>query len=125
MQIPLVNSVASWFLKKRFHQIDLFLKYPYDVQNELLVNLLEGAENTELGLKYGFKSIESYREFANRVPVSTYEMYEELIERSLKGEQNIFWSKPIKWFAKSSGTTNSKSKFIPVSGASLENCHYA
>ena len=100
MQIPLVNSVASWFLKKRFHQIDLFLKYPYDVQNELLVTLLEGAKNTELGLKYDFKSIESYREFANRVPVSTYEMYEELIERSLKGEQNIFWPKPIKWFAK-------------------------
>ena len=125
MQIPLVNSVASWFLKKRFHQIDLFLKYPYDVQNELLVNLLESAKNTELGLKYDFKSIESYREFANRVPVSTYEMYEELIDRSLKGEQNIFWPKPIKWFAKSSGTTNSKSKFIPVSGASLENCHYA
>ena len=48
MQIPLVNSVASWFLKKRFHQIDLFLKYPYDVQNELLVNLLEGAKNTRL-----------------------------------------------------------------------------
>ena len=91
MQIPLVNSVASWFLKKRFHQIDLFLKYPYDVQNELLVNLLEGAKNTELGLKYDFKSIESYREFANRVPVSTYEMYEELIDRSLKGEQNIFF----------------------------------
>ena len=68
MQIPLVNSVASWFLKKRFHQIDLFLKYPYDVQNELLVNLLEVAKNTELGLKYDFKSIESYREFANRVP---------------------------------------------------------
>ena len=125
MQIPLVNSVASWFLKKRFHQIDLFLKYPYNVQNELLVNLLEGAKNTELGLKYDFKSIESYREFANRVPLSTYEMYEELIDRSLKGEQNIFWPKPIKWFAKSSGTTNSKSKFIPVSGASLENCHYA
>ena len=60
MQIPLVNSVASWFLKKRFHQIDLFLKYPYDVQNELLVNLLEVAKNTELGLKYDFKSIESY-----------------------------------------------------------------
>lgn len=125
MQIPLVNSVASWFLKKRFHQIDLFLKYPYDVQNELLINLLEGAKNTELGLKYDFKSIESYREFANRVPVATYEMYEELIDRSLKGEQNIFWPKSIKWFAKSSGTTNSKSKFIPVSGASLENCHYA
>ena len=120
MPIPLVNSVASWFLKKRFHQIDLFLKYPYEVQNELLINLLEGAKNTELGHKYDFKSIGSYREFSARVPVSTYESYHKFIERSLKGEQNIFWPTAIKWFAKSSGTTNAKSKFIPVSNASLE-----
>ena len=125
MPIPLVNSVASWFLKKRFHQIDLFLKYPYEVQNELLINLLGGAKNTELGQKYDFKSIRSYREFSARVPVSTYESYHEFIDRSLKGEQNIFWPTAIKWFAKSSGTTNAKSKFIPVSNASLEDCHYA
>jgi len=125
MAFPLVNSVASWFLKKRFHQIDLFLKYPYEVQNELLTNLLELSKNTEIGQKYDFKSITSYREFAKRVPVSTYESYHDLIERSRKGEQNIFWHKPIKWFAKSSGTTNTKSKFIPVSNASLEDCHYA
>ena len=125
MPIPLVNSVASWFLKKRFHQIDLFLKYPYEVQNELLINLLGGAKNTELGHKYDFKSIRSYREFSARVPVSTYESYHKFIDRSLKGEQNIFWPTAIKWFAKSSGTTNAKSKFIPVSNASLENCHYA
>ena len=125
MPIPLVNSVASWFLKKRFHQIDLFLKYPYEVQNELLINLLAGAKNTELGQKYDFKSIGSYREFSARVPVSTYESYHGFIDRSLKGEQNIFWPTAIKWFAKSSGTTNAKSKFIPVSNASLEDCHYA
>ena len=125
MAIPLVNSVASWFLKKRFHQIDLFLKYPYEVQNELLTTLLGFSKNTEIGQKYDFASIGSYREFAQRVPVSTYESYHDLIERSRQGEQNIFWAKPIKWFAKSSGTTNAKSKFIPVSNASLEDCHYA
>lgn len=125
MPIPLVNSVASWILKKRFHQIDLFLKYPYEVQNELLTNLLESAKHTEFGQQYDFKSIRTYREFAKRVPISTYENYHKLIERSRRGEQNIFWPKPIKWFAKSSGTTNAKSKFIPVSNASLEDCHYA
>ena len=57
MPIPLVNSVASWILKKRFHQIDLFLKYPYEVQNELLTNLLELAKNTEFGQQYDFKTI--------------------------------------------------------------------
>jgi hypothetical protein len=125
MPIPLVNSVASWILKKRFHQIDLFLKYPYEVQNELLTNLLESAKHTEFGQQYDFKFIRTYREFAKRVPISTYENYHKLIERSRRGEQNIFWPKPIKWFAKSSGTTNAKSKFIPVSNASLEDCHYA
>ena len=125
MPIPIVNSLASWFLKKRFHQIELFFKYPIDVQNELLEELLHTAKNTEVGKKYDFASINSYREFADRVPVTNYEDSHQQIERARKGESNIFWPTPIKWFAKSSGTTNSKSKFIPVSSASLEHCHYA
>jgi len=125
MPIPIVNSLASWFLKKRFHQIELFLKYPIDVQNELLEHLLHTAKNTEIGKQYDFVSISTYREFAERVPVTSYEDNHLQIERARKGESNIFWPTPIKWFAKSSGTTNSKSKFIPVSSASLEHCHYA
>ena len=125
MPIPIVNSLASWFLKKRFHQIELFLKYPIDVQNELLEHLLHTAKNTEIGKQYDFASISTYREFAERVPVTSYEDNHLQIERARKGESNIFWPTPIKWFAKSSGTTNSKSKFIPVSSASLEHCHYA
>ena len=125
MPIPIVNSIASWFLKKRFHQIDLFLKYPNEVQTELLNNLLLKAKDTEIGRKYDFESITSYETFSNRIPISSYEDYHELIERSRQGENNIFWPQPIKWFAKSSGTTNAKSKFIPVSQDSLEDCHYA
>ncbi|MDC8005750.1 GH3 auxin-responsive promoter family protein [Aureisphaera galaxeae] len=125
MPIPLVNSIASWFLKKRFHQIELFLKYPIEVQEELLQYLLQQAKGTEYGKRYDFSSIRSYREFADRIPISQYEDIEPDIERSRCGEANIFWHKPIKWFAKSSGTTNAKSKFIPVSEESLEDCHYA
>ncbi|AVI50244.1 hypothetical protein C5O00_03300 [Pukyongia salina] len=125
MPIPIVNSIASWFLKKRFHQIELFLKYPVEVQEELLHNLLLKAKTTEIGIQYDFGSIKSYREFTERVPITTYEENEARIERARRGESNIFWPKPIKWFAKSSGTTNAKSKFIPVSQESLENCHYA
>ena len=125
MPIPIVNSLASWFLKKRFHQIELFLKYPIDVQNELLEHLLHTAKKTEIGKQYDFVSISTYREFAERIPVTSYEDNHLQIERARKGESNIFWPTPIKWFAKSSGTTNSKSKFIPVSSASLEHCHYA
>ena len=125
MPIPLINSIAAWFLKKRFHQIELFLKYPNDVQNELLFNLIDYAKDTEIGKKYDFKSIKTYKEFADRIPISAYEDYHDVIERSRKGENNIFWPTSIRWFAKSSGTTNSKSKFIPVSTESLEDCHYA
>ena len=125
MPIPLVNSVASWFLKKRFHQIELFIKYPNEVQNELLLQLINIAKDTQIGKQYNFASINSYETFVERVPVTTYEEYQHLIEKSRQGENNIFWPTPIKWFAKSSGTTNAKSKFIPVSDESLEDCHYA
>ena len=125
MPIPIVNSIATWFLKKRFHQIELFLKYPHDVQNELLFQLIAMAKDTEIGKQYDFASIKDYKTFAERLPILTYEDNQERIERSRKGENNIFWPTPIKWFAKSSGTTSAKSKFIPVSYESLEDCHYA
>ncbi len=124
MSIPLVNSVVSWFLKKRIHQIEFFSKYPNEVQHELLFTNLQRTKNTEFGKKYDFKSIKSYEDFVNRVPLHSYENMYPFIEKSRKGEQNIFWDTPIKWFAKSSGTTNVKSKFIPVSTESLEDCHY-
>lgn len=112
-------------MKKRIHQIELFLKYPVDVQNELLDNLLHTAANTEYGKKYEFKSIKgNIREFQERIPVVNYENMYPYIERLLQGEQNILWPTDIKWFAKSSGTTNAKSKFIPVSPEALEDCHY-
>ncbi len=124
MPIPIINSVASWILKKRIHQIELFIKYPNEVQEELLMNLVRSAESTVVGKSYDFESIRSYQTFSERIPVATYEDLEPMIEQTRKGGQNIFWNTPIKWFAKSSGTTNAKSKFIPVSGEALENCHY-
>lgn len=125
MPIPIVNSVASWFLKKRFHQIELFLKYPNEVQHELLMYLIDFAKDTEFGKTYDFASIHSYKTFSERIPIKNYDGWQDAIERSRNGEQNIFWPTPIKWYAKSSGTTRSKSKFIPVSMQSLEDCHYA
>ncbi len=124
MPIPLFNSIASWLLKKRYHQIELFLKYPAEVQEEVLEQLLEIAEDTEIGKMYDFESIDNYTTFRQRVPIVSYEDFEPMIERTRRGEQNIFWPTSIKWFAKSSGTTNAKSKFIPVSSEALEDCHY-
>ncbi|MCI4642489.1 MAG: GH3 auxin-responsive promoter family protein [Flavobacteriaceae bacterium] len=124
MPIPLINTVASWLLKKRLHQIELFIKYPAEVQNEVLMGLLDYAKNTHFGRQYDFKSMKSYEDFAARVPIVNYEGMESLISRARMGEQELFWPSPIKMFAKSSGTTNAKSKFIPVSPESLEDCHY-
>ena len=124
MPLPIINSIASWVLKQRIHQIELFLKYPNEVQEELLMNLVRSSENTVLGKQYDFNSIKTYHTFQERVPISTYEDLEPFIERTRRGEQNVFWNEPIKWFAKSSGTTNAKSKFIPVSSQALEDCHY-
>jgi hypothetical protein len=124
MALPILNSIASWILKQRIHQMELFIKYPNEVQNELLFNLLKVAENTELGRKYEFNSIKTYKTFSERIPVSSYEELEPIIEKTRKGRQNVFWNTNIKWFAKSSGTTNAKSKFIPVSSEALENCHF-
>ena len=124
MPIPLLHSVLSWFLKKRVHQIELFLKYPNEVQYELLTKLIDQAKNTWFGQQHGFSSITSYKQFVDQVPVSTYEDLAELIGRTRKGEQNLFWPSNIKWFAKSSGTTDAKSKFIPVSKEALNECHF-
>ncbi|PAM92635.1 hypothetical protein B4N84_22170, partial [Flavobacterium sp. IR1] len=75
MPIPLAHSIASWFLKKRIHQMELFIKYPHEVQFELLKKLISKAKNTEIGKKYDFASITSYEDFAARVPVRQYEDY--------------------------------------------------
>ena len=124
MPLPLINSIASWILKKRIHQIELFMKYPMEVQEEILFGLLRAAENTVLGKKYDYNSIRNYETFNERIPVSTYEELEPYIEQTRQGAQNIFWNSNIKYFAKSSGTTNAKSKFIPVSAEALDNNHY-
>lgn len=122
--MTIVNSIATWFIKKRMHQMDLFIKYPHDVQDELFGNLIDDAKYTEWGKKYGYESINNQEEFKKRVPIQDYDSLKPFIERMLRGEQNILWGSEIKWFAKSSGTTNDRSKFIPVSQESLEECHY-
>ncbi|GAB3330734.1 GH3 auxin-responsive promoter family protein [Marivirga atlantica] len=114
----------TWVMKKRIHEVELFIKYPNEVQNELLPWLTYRARNTKFGKEYGFEEIKSYNEFKNRVPLHSYEEIYPYIDQLLKGEQNILWPTEIRWFAKSSGTTNDRSKFIPVSDEALEDCHF-
>jgi hypothetical protein len=122
--MAIFNTVLAWLMKKRMHQIELFVKYPIDVQEEWFRRLISNGKTTEWGKKYDYKSINTFQDYANRVPVSDYEMLKPYIDRLRNGEQNILWPEEIRWFAKSSGTTSSKSKFIPVSNSSLEECHF-
>jgi hypothetical protein len=122
--MTIINSVFAWFIKKRIHQIELFMKYPNEVQEEWFEQLISGAENTEWGKEHHYKSIENLNQFKERVPVQNYDTLKPYIERMLRGEQNVLWPSEIRWFAKSSGTTSDRSKFIPVSEESLEECHF-
>jgi hypothetical protein len=122
--MKLISSLINWLNVKRIYQIELFKKYPFDVQREQLFKLMSQAEDTEWGKKHDFKNIESIKQFQDRVPIQTYEDIKPYIDRLLKGERDILWPGTMKWFAKSSGTTSDKSKFIPVSKEALENCHF-
>ncbi len=122
--MPLLNSIISWVNVKRLHQIELFMKYPFDVQQEVFSKLIEQALRTTWGVQYGYDSISSIEEYQERVPISTYDDVKPYINRLREGEQNLLWPTEIKWFAKSSGTTSDKSKFIPVSNEAMEDCHF-
>ncbi len=122
--MAIVNSIFTWYMKKRIHQIELFMKYPLDVQEEWLHSLISSAQNTEWGKEYDYKSILTVAQYKERVPIQNYDTLKPYIERMLKGEQNILWPSEIKWFAKSSGTTSDRSKFIPVSEEALGECHF-
>jgi hypothetical protein len=119
-----MNALFSWIIKKRFHQIELFKKYPFEVQDEWFWRLIDSAKETIYGKLYQFQEIESYEDFKKFVPLSDYNTLKPFIDRLINGEQNVLWNSEVKWFAKSSGTTSDKSKFIPVSVESLEDCHY-
>ena len=117
------NSIFAWLMKKRIHQIDLFRKYPIEVQNEMLEKLLKVAVNTEWGKIYQYSTLVTYELYNQNVPLQEYEDIKPWVERLMAGEQNLLWPTETKWFAKSSGTTSDRSKLIPVTKEALEECH--
>jgi len=108
----------------RFWRIDNWTKQPELVQREVLQHLVTSAQYTEFGKKYNFSRLFTLKEFKKNVPIHEYDDLKPYIERMMKGEENILWNTPINWFAKSSGTTSDKSKFIPISEESLQDNHY-
>jgi hypothetical protein len=108
----------------RLWRIEGWKSNPVDAQREVLQDIVTSAQYTEFGRKHRFHELFNVREFKQAVPVHEYDDLKPYIERIMGGEQNILWNTPVYWFAKSSGTTSDKSKFIPVSDESLEDCHY-
>lgn len=122
--MPILTSIISWLNIKRIAQINLMREYPYNVQLETFQKLIEKAKYTEWGKKYDYENIETIEDFQAKVPLQDYEDVKPFVNRLREGEKDLLWPGEIKWFAKSSGTTSDKSKFIPVSTESLEECHF-
>lgn len=112
------------FFRYRLKQIESHVMCADAVQQRQLSSLIESARNTEWGKKYDYKSIRTYETFQQRIPIQQYDDIKPYVERMLQGEQGLIWPAAVKWFAKSSGTTNDKSKFLPVSKEILWKCHY-
>lgn len=123
LEMNITKSIANVF-NHRLKQIDLYDTQAEEIQRNVLRKLLKKAENTEWGKKYDYKSIRHYDQYRERLPVQTYEEIKPYVERLRAGEKNLIWPSEIRWFAKSSGTTNDKSKFLPVSKEALKDIHY-
>ncbi len=115
---------AKPFLRKRIGAIEKYATGTERIQRSVLANLIATAEDTEWGVEHDYANVASYEQFAKSVSVQDYETLKSYIERMRQGEKNVLWKGHCKWFAKSSGTTNDKSKFIPVTKDGLKNIHY-
>ncbi len=122
--MKLLSAAISKIARARLWRIKNWTDYPVTAQREVLQSLITEAQYTDFGKKHGFSSLFSVKEFKERVPIQEYETLRLYIQRMMNGEENVLWDSPVKWFAKSSGTTSDKSKFIPISEESLQENHF-
>ncbi len=122
--MKLLSPAISQLARLRSWRIEAWMNNPIEAQREVLQDLVTAAQYTEFGKKYDFSKLFTIRSFKESVPIQEYDDIKHYIHRIMEGEQNILWNTPINWFAKSSGTTSEKSKFIPVSEESLNDNHY-
>ena len=123
-QFSFINSIATWWFSKRLSDLRLFIKNPVNTQEEQLHFLLEMATYTRFGKQYHFRQIKDIDSYQKAVPLQNYETLFPYIEAMIQGEPDVLWHGKVKWFAKSSGTTSSRSKFIPVTQEALELNHF-
>lgn len=123
-QLYYLSPIVTWFIRQRFDSVHHFMEHPFEAQELVFQNLIQSSSLTEWGKKYEYDSISDFKKFSERIPVQDYDTLKPWISRMMNGEQNILWHSEIRWFAKSSGTTSDKSKFIPVSMEAMEECHF-
>lgn len=121
--MPLLNSVVKWINFKRIYQIQLYRDHPLEIQNETLLELINNAKYTTWGKTHNYKKITSVKDFQKAIPLQKYDDIKPYVNLLREGEKDLLWPGEVKWFAKSSGTTSDKSKFIPVTNEALEDCH--
>ncbi|MEP6512953.1 MAG: GH3 auxin-responsive promoter family protein [Parafilimonas sp.] len=122
--MKLLSPVISRVARLRYWRIEQWINNPYPTQREVLQDLITHAQHTEFGRKYHFDELFTIAQFKEHVPILEYDDIKPYIKRLMDGEQYLLWNTPVNWFAKSSGTTSDKSKFIPLTKESLEDCHY-
>jgi len=122
--MAIIPSIINWLNTKRLHEIDLFRRFPCEVQEEQILDMISKAQDTEFGKEYNFSEIKTIEQFQRNVPITNYEGLKPYVDKLREGEKDVLWPGEIRWFAKSSGTTSDKSKFIPVSRTALDDCHF-
>jgi len=122
--VSVINAMVKAYLDSRMDRLHQTAEKSDQFQAETLQTLLSKGRETLFGADHRFENIRDYDQFRKLVPIRSYESIFPYIERSLNGERNVLWPGSIRWFAKSSGTTNDRSKFIPVTKESLDECHY-
>ncbi len=122
--MKLISNTISRLARLRHWRIEQWLNDPISAQREVLQDLVTHGQYTEFGKKYRFNELFSIRKFKEAIPIHEYDDIKPYIERIMEGEENVLWNTPVNWFAKSSGTTNDKSKFIPITKESLDDCHF-
>ena len=121
----ILTTIGGKIFQPRQRELERHQNGGVEMQRDVLMHLVGRASNTEYGLKHAFSEINNYEQFVKCVPVNSYEELKESIDRMRHGESDVLWPGRVKWFAKSSGTTNDKSKFIPVTNEGLHHIHYA
>ena len=118
---PIINKL---YFARRAKAIANYVGRAEELQMQVLRYLVRSAAKTEWGIEHRYAEINTYEDYASRVGINTYEELKGYIQRMREGQKNVLWKGRVSWFAKSSGTTNDKSEFIPVSKEGLKNVHY-